>query len=294
MRTLPKGLTLRTVRLRLLTFAALTALPVCVGAQATRCSAMRSTDGTFRGACTRNDSTVARLEFQRPSAAEPYLWKGTATTAVGSQNALGSDSGRLVIVGSIVDIRPRGALRLAREWLFLSDVHGDSMGLTFVYDPTKRAPTTSVDADIIRGAGAYLRDSSRWNSADDTDMDSAPVKGFNCQPTVARSMFCALYLASVEFAGDYAHFRPAMNAVRDAIASAAKRPLRHPLVDFNNDPTTSLRDVHAVLDAALKRVQEEVGRGGAQQRVAVDSRAMVCSLCSLYLIRLQLNPTLWL
>ena len=137
------------------------------------------------------------------------------------------------------------------------------MGLTFVYDPTKRAPATSVDADIIRGAGAYLRDSPRWNSADDTDMDSAPAKGFNCRPTVARSMFCALYLASVELAGDYAHFRPAMNAVRDAIASAAKRPLRHPLVDFNNDPTTSLRDIHAVLDAALKRVQEQVGRGGA-------------------------------
>lgn len=94
-------------------------------------------------------------------------------------------------------------------------------------------------------------------------MDAAPSKGFNCPPASARSMFCALYSASVSAAGAHWHFRPAMNAVREAIASASKRPLQHPLVDFNNEPTRKLIDVQSVLDAALKSIQDRRPNRGA-------------------------------
>jgi hypothetical protein len=70
-------------------------------------------------------------------------------------------------------------------------------------------------------------------------------------------MFCALYLGSVEVAGEYSHFRPAIAAVRYAVDAAAKKGYRHPLVDFNNDPLTTLTDIQAVLDAALAAVMRK-------------------------------------
>lgn len=69
-------------------------------------------------------------------------------------------------------------------------------------------------------------------------------------------MFCSLYLSSIAVTGHYAHWRPAVNALRDAIAAAHKAPLNTPLVAFNNDQATTLADVQGVLEAALKRLQE--------------------------------------
>jgi hypothetical protein len=220
-------------------------------AQAERCSVRRAADGLYRGTCTRGDTTVARLTFSHPSAAEPHLWVGAGTF---------TDS---VSASLAVDVRKDGALQLGREWLAVNVVKHDSVALEFAFNRGKPLPPSHLDAEILRLTRAYLSDPSHWNPADSTDMDAAPKRGeFACRPTVARSMFCALYLSSVAVAGDYAHFRPAMNAVRQAINAASTRRLRHPLVDFNNEPTTTLNDVQGVLDAALKRIQSQLRSAG--------------------------------
>lgn len=86
------------------------------------------------------------------------------------------------------------------------------------------------------------------------------VHGFGCATrtrasTPSNSRF-AVYLASIEVTGEYFHFRPPANGLRQAVA-AVKRQYRHPLVQFNNDPLTTLRDVQGVLDAAIAIVRTE-------------------------------------
>ena len=219
-------------------------------AQAERCSFGRAEDGLYRGTCTRGDTTVARLTFRHPTASTPHLWVGAGTF---------TDS---VSVNFVVDVQKDGALQLGREWLAVNVVKHDSVALEFSFNRGTPLPPSHLDTEILRSARAYLLDPSHWNSADSTDMDAAPTAGFKCQPTVARSMFCALYFSSIAVAGHYAHFRPAMNAVRQAINAASSRRLRHPLVDFNNEPTTTLSDVQGVLDAAQKSIQGQLRGAG--------------------------------
>ena len=219
-----------------------------LGAQPVRCRVTRSSDSSYGGTCMRSDTTLGRLTLRRPASATPYLWLGTIRGASFRPEASGTGPGQ---AGIGVDVRPGGALRLGRAWLALSDVNSDTAALQFSFRLDVSAPADQTDAEILRRARAYLGDPSQWNPADTTDMDAAPTTGFSCAPAARQSMFCALYLASIAVAGDYAHFRPAINAVRQALTAASKKSYRHPLVDFNNDPTRTLGEVQAVLDAAL-------------------------------------------
>ena len=220
--------------------------PPPLTAQTIRCAVSRAPDGSYAGSCLRNASTVGQLIMKPPAADEPHLWRGTATIHGASGQEIG------------VDVRPGGALRLGRSWLALSDVSTLPGSLMFTFGLNQPARATEVDGDILGQTRAYLADTHHWNRHDLTNMDEAPTTGFNCPNVVARSLFCALYFASVAAAGDYAHFRPAVEVVRQAIVSARGKDLyRHPLVDFNNDPRTTLPDVQAVLDMAVQLIRKQ-------------------------------------
>jgi hypothetical protein len=144
----------------------------------------------------------------------------------------------------------------------LRDVATATGFLTFAFRRDEPASASEVDETILRQTRVYLADMAHWDRHDLTNMDEAPTKGFNCPKVVPRSLFCTLYFASVAAAGDYAHFRPAVEAVRQAIVSARGRGVyRHPLVDFNNDPSTSLQDVHGVLEMAVQLIRKQRGSG---------------------------------
>jgi hypothetical protein len=218
-------------------------------AQTIRCEAMRSGNG-YRGSCIQENATVGSITIRLPTGAEPHLWKGAIALAASDEPL-------------VVDSRLHGTLRVGREWLQVSSLGIDSARFLLAFDRKLAAPATEVDAEIIRRTRAYLSAIERWSSRDSTDMDAAPVKGFNCTPTRARSVFCALYFSSVEVAGDYAHFRPAMTAVRQAIGLASHRQYRHPLVDFNNDSTRTHQDILNMLGSALSDIETQIRRGGA-------------------------------
>jgi len=239
--------------------ALLAASPLKVDAQSVLCRVNR-TEGTYRGTCVRDDTAIGELRLDRPSASAPYVWQGTATwvSEIEMRRLVGGGATQLTI-----DVRPAGALQLGRAWLALSRVHVDTAMLQFAFRPDVSAPPNEVDVAILRRARAYLIDRAHWNRVDTTDMNAAPTKGFTCAPAPRQSMFCALYLASIEVDGGYAHFRPAINAVREAVATASARPYRHPLVDFNNDSTQTLANVQAVLDSALAIVLKERSQRGA-------------------------------
>jgi len=224
--------------------------PAPLAAQSIHCAVSRAPDGSYAGSCLRDGSSIGQLTLKAPAADEPHLWRGTVTLAGAPMQEIG------------VDTRPGGSLRLGRSWLRLSDVATLTGSLMFAFGLDQPASASEVDETILQQTRVYLADMSHWDRHDLTNMDEAPTKGFNCPKVVPRSLFCTLYFASVAAAGDYAHFRPAVEAVRQAIVSARGRGVyRHPLVDFNNDLRTTLQDVHAVLDMAVQLIRKQRGSG---------------------------------
>ena len=60
---------------------------------------------------------------------------------------------------------------------------------------------------------------------------------------------------TIEVTGGFHHRRPAMELVRQIIEErTAGRRYHHRLMDYNNDPSTSLADVHAIFAEALARI----------------------------------------
>jgi hypothetical protein len=206
------------------------------------------------GRCVQGDTLVGEVALHPPGSGAPHLWLGTIR---GSRFRSAASSGPTGESEIGIDIRPGGALRLGRSWLVLRDVRRDASGLGFAFRFDRAQRATEVDVRILERARAMLSDNSVWNRADTTDMGAAPTTGFGCEPSTRQSVFCATYVASVEIAGDYAHFRPAVNAVRQALGAASKQRYRHPLIDFNNDSSTTLRDVHDVFDSAIAAVRRE-------------------------------------
>lgn len=235
-----------------------------VTAQTTACSATRDTASTYRGACTREGVRVASLTLQKSAVGPDGVWRGSILHAPDS-------------LPVVIDARIDGALQLGRQWLALSEVSADSVTIRFRFSEGAPKAPSKADVDILRRARSYLDSVPRWNRADSTDMDGAPVKGFSCAPAFKQSLFCALYLASIDVVGDYAHFRPAVNAVRTALEEVSKKDYRHPLVDFNNDPATKLADVWRTLDRALdllevKGTKSLIETSGLSRRGPVSNR----------------------
>ena len=229
-------------RMRSFLIPFLFAVPTAAFGQSTRCVAARVARDEYRGECTNKGERLGSLFVRRVADRPVGLWRGSMFR--------GNDT-----LPITVDTRPGGALQLGRSWLVLSDVTADGEALRFSYDDAAPLGPSQADLDILRRARRYLEDSVRWNRADTTDMAAAPVRGFSCAPAPKQSLFCALYLASIDATGDYAHFRPAVNAVRAALAQVSNKQYRHPLVDFNNDRENDISDVLGTLDLAIKLVE---------------------------------------
>jgi hypothetical protein len=108
------------------------------------------------------------------------------------------------------------------------------------------------DLVIVQRADSLLSDTARWNRNDDR----------NCGDDIAAgkySLFCALYKASLDFAGEYLHRRTVMQEVRFIIGKYYRsRFNRHRLMDFNNNPKTTIEDVRDVLAKSEKTIREQL------------------------------------
>lgn len=106
----------------------------------------------------------------------------------------------------------------------------------------RNRPVTETDLAILDAALTYLEDEAHWDRADDRD----------CRPgDVTFSLFCALERASRDVTGEYRHRRTALQETRFAVEAATQgRDYDHRLMDFNNDPETTLEDVRGVIESA--------------------------------------------
>lgn len=110
----------------------------------------------------------------------------------------------------------------------------------------------STDLKIIQRADAILTDSTKWNKKDDRECEDDIS-------TAHYSLYCALYKASIEIAGEYVHRRAAMQIVRFTLEKYDNGRVKdHRLMDWNNHPNTSFAELKKVLHESLQIVQKQL------------------------------------
>jgi hypothetical protein len=123
------------------------------------------------------------------------------------------------------------------------------VSLTLLMLPAADVPAESLNALILRRAGELLAAESRWNRADTRECPA------NAQ---TLSLYCALRQATAEIAGESSHRTTAVEEVRAVIEEKVGDKYEHRLMGYNNDPSTKLADVQAVLKTAAARLEKRL------------------------------------
>lgn len=115
--------------------------------------------------------------------------------------------------------------------------------------PAADAPAESTNTRILNRAAKLLADESHWNRADTRE----------CPPHAPElSLYCALRQATEEEMGESSHRTSAMEEVRLVIEEKVGNKYDHRLMGYNNDPTTKLSDIQAVLKTAAERLDRRL------------------------------------
>jgi hypothetical protein len=104
---------------------------------------------------------------------------------------------------------------------------------------------TIEDQKILKHVRTILDDASKWNRSDNRKC---------AENAKTLSLYCALKQACVDVTSNFNHRQPAMQLVRWHIQDLGK-PYEHRLMDYNNDPKTSFKDLQRMFDLASKRIE---------------------------------------
>ena len=110
----------------------------------------------------------------------------------------------------------------------------------------------SLDLKILQKADALLSDSTKWNRQDDR----------NCDDDIYNekySLFCALYKASIEIAGEYERRRPAIELIVFILKKYENgRVINRRTKDWNNHPDTTFEEVKKVLKESIEEIDKQL------------------------------------
>jgi hypothetical protein len=110
----------------------------------------------------------------------------------------------------------------------------------------------SLDLEIIQRADSILSNPSKWNKQDDRECNDDITNG-------KFSLFCSLYKASFDIAGEYIHRRSAMQIIRFTLEKYENgRVKEHRLMDWNNHPDTTFEEVKKVLKESMEEVKRQL------------------------------------
>ena len=131
-------------------------------------------------------------------------------------------------------------------WSACSWPHAAAVAASGGDDPDARPPVTPADLDIVRRARAILASPAVWNRADKRE----------CPPTAQTfSIYCALEKATRDAGRTFEHRGAALQEVRFVIDEiTTDRTYEHRLMDYNNDPRTTLAEVQQVLRVAAELI----------------------------------------
>ncbi len=140
-----------------------------------------------------------------------------------------------------------GVVRTYNGWFAVSGFSTRGSTMRFQIDTTKEIAPNALDHDILVYAMKIISPDSAWNRADNRECPATATKW---------SIYCAVELAQIEVAGGFHHRRPAGELVREIVDERTKaRNYSHRMMDYNNDPTTTLADVHSLFAEALARIK---------------------------------------
>jgi hypothetical protein len=165
------------------------------------------------------------------------VWKGTMHDSENSDSPIEIEiySGRY------------GVLRTLDGWFSVAGYSSTNNEIKFQLDTTQEVPPSALDWEIIKLADSLLSSDSVWNKFDNR----------KCSPTATKlSIYCAMERATIQVTGGFHHRRPALELVREIVEQRTiGRHYHHRLMDFNNDPSTTLEDVHDIFKKALMTIR---------------------------------------
>ncbi len=143
---------------------------------------------------------------------------------------------------------PQILIKTTDGWFAMNKLKIYNDSITFEMNNDPDPPITKSDLLIIQKTKALLKDENHWNRNDDR----------KCKDDVANkiySLFCALYIASIEVEGAYDHRKAVLQKIRKTIVEIyPNKELEHRLRDFNNLPETD----HKLLMDLLTRVENQI------------------------------------
>lgn len=141
----------------------------------------------------------------------------------------------------------KGVIRTYNGWYDVTDFSASGDDVRFRVDTAREVAPNALDREIIQRADVILSSNDVWNRADNR----------KCPETATTwSIYCAMERATRELTGGFHHRRPALELVRVMVEERTKdRNYNHRLMDYNNDSTTHLTDVHKLFADALAKAR---------------------------------------
>lgn len=206
---------------------------------------IRLTGGVWKGSCGQISGETPAVTVAPSKAITTGVWRaGIKPTAVWSGKMTYSDFTDEIEV-EVYD-RGSGVLRTTYGWFPVSNFVLSTNTLQFQFDSSHEIPPSELDRKIVQRAAAILSSDAVWNRADNRECATGDTKW---------SIYCAMEQATREITGGFHHRRPALQVVRQIVdARSAGRDYHHRLMDYNNDPSTSLQDVQVLFTEALARM----------------------------------------
>jgi hypothetical protein len=139
-----------------------------------------------------------------------------------------------------------GVMRSEFGWHAITGYSLTASTLKFTVDQTHEVSPNALDRAILKRADALLTSDAVWNRADNR----------KCPPGATTwSIYCATERATIEVTCGFHHRRPALQLVREIVDRRTRdRKYDHRLMDYNNDPSTKLADVHSLFAEALAQI----------------------------------------
>lgn len=221
----------------------------------------------YRGTCGRIFDDVPVFALARGGGIQSGLWRkdwkpaevwsGTLTEPGGSPDELEME----------LDAARHGIIRTPYGWFAVSEVSGGAgtdAVFRFRIDVAHEVPPSDLDLEILKRAAAIISSDAVWNRADDR----------RCSPDARTwSIYCAVARATAEVTGGFHHRRPAMELVREIIDERTKgRDYHHRMMDYNNDPATTLADVRSLFAQATARAQRASSQSADHENGDGDKR----------------------
>ena len=229
-------------------FAAIWAVALLRPAPPSTCQFHRAPEVASRwnGSCGRLFGQDPKMSLSRADSIVSGRWRSDAKPMMVWAGDMTDEGYANAAIEVEIYSRGSGVLRTEYGWYPVKNFAVTGRGLSFQIDTLTPVQPNELDREIVEHADANLSSVAVWNRADNR----------KCPATATTwSIYCAMEHAEVAVTGGHHHRRPAMEMVRQVIEErSAGRNYSHRLMDYNNDPTTTIADVHSLFAEALARM----------------------------------------